>query len=255
MEVKIGITHNCELLVQGVEDSLEYVRIGDQLKELLDPYYAETFDPKELKAKVDEIMAPCTDYEGEVVFLEFVTGKDLDSSKTLVITEKEFNTYKYKLPKDGLYVYYKLAIQKKEYLYNEYDKKIYYDNGKVIYKNREIKDPSELIDYLTLTGVGILDYCEEAIFSLCNFEHCVFEIEKQILSQSLKTCGSVDCDKNKSLRDQRNFLFISLAVLKHLISEEKYDDVEEILEALSSCGSLCKDLKNSSKGCNCGTEY
>ena len=42
MEIKIGITHNCELLVQGTEDSLEYVRIGNKLKELLDPYNSET---------------------------------------------------------------------------------------------------------------------------------------------------------------------------------------------------------------------
>ena len=167
MEVKIGITHNCELLVQGTEDSLEYVRIGNKLKELLDPYNSETLSTEELRDEVNLILEPCTDYEGEVVFLEFVTGKDIDSSKNLIITEKEFNTYKYSLPKDGLYVYYKIALQKKEYMGDEYINKIYYDNGKIMYKDQEIKDPSELIDYLTLTGVGILDYCEEIIFSLC----------------------------------------------------------------------------------------
>lgn len=254
MEVKIGITHNCELLVQGTEDSLEYVRIGNKLKELLDPYNSKTLSTEELRDEVNLILEPCTDYEGEVVFLEFVTGKDIDSSKNLIITEKEFNTYKYSLPKDGLYVYYKIALQKKEYMGNEYINKIYYDNGKIMYKDQEIKDPSELIDYLTLTGVGILDYCEEVVFSLCKLEHCVFEIQRSVLKAGLKTCGLDDCDKLKNIRDQRNFLFISLAVLKHLISEEKYDDAEEILEALSSCGSLCKDLNNSSKSCNCGTE-
>ena len=94
MEVKIGITHNCELLVQGTEDSLEYVRIGNKLKELLDPYNSETLSTEELRDEVNLILEPCTDYEGEVVFLEFVTGKDIDSSKNLIITEKELNTYK-----------------------------------------------------------------------------------------------------------------------------------------------------------------
>ncbi len=254
MEVKIGITHNCELLVQGTEDSLEYVRIGNSLKELLDPYNSDTLTTDELRARVNQIMEPCNDYEGEVVFIEFITGKNVDSSKTMILTETEFNTYRYSLKEDGLYVYYKIAIQKKEFLGEEYKNKIYYDNGKIMYKDQEIKDPSELISYLTLTGVGILDYCEEVVFSLCKLEHCVFEIQRQILKASLKTCGLNDCDKLKTIKDQRNFLFISLAVLRHLISEEKYDDAEEILEALSSCGSLCKDLKNSSKDCNCGTE-
>lgn len=251
MEVKIGITHNCGLLVQGIEDSLEYARIGNQLKELLDPYYSDTFSTEDLRKKVNQILEPCYDYKGEIVFIEFITGKDIDSAKTMVITESEFNTYRYPLEKDGLYVYYKLAIQKKEYLGDKYMDKIYYDNGKIIYKDNEIKDPSELINYLTLTGVGILDYCEEAVFSLCKLEHCVFEIQRQILKSGLKTCGLNDCDKLKTIKDQRNFLFISLAVLKHLISEEKYDDAEEILEALSSCGSLCKELKASSNDCNC----
>ena len=67
MEVKIGITHNCELLVQGTEDSLEYVRIGNKLKELLDPYNSETLSTEELRDEVNLILEPCTDYEGEVV--------------------------------------------------------------------------------------------------------------------------------------------------------------------------------------------
>ena len=253
MEVKVGLSHGCEIIVRGTEDTREYVRIGDQLRELLEPYYAETFDAKALKEKVDQIMAPCMDYAGEVVFVEFLTSDHVESTKTLVITEDEFNVYRYSLPEDGLYVYYKVAIQKKEFLGDEYEKKIYYDNGKIMYKNQEIKDPSELVDYLTQTGVGILDYCEEPVFSLCQLEHCVFEVEKNLLSSGMKSCGSSKCDKNLDARDQRNFLFISLAVLRHLISEEKYDDAEEILEALSSCGSLCKNLMKTSKGCNCGT--
>lgn len=250
MEVKVGLTHKCEILVEGVEDSLEYVRIGNQLKTLLDPYYADTFDSSELKKKVDEILAPCTDYAGELVFIEFLTGKNIDSKKTLVVTENEFNKYKYSLPEDGLYVYYKVAIQKKEYLGQEYDKKIYYDNEKIMFKDKEIEDPSELINYLTQTGMGILDYCEEAVFSLCKLEHCAFSLQKEILEKQVKNCG-LDCNKNINLKNQRNFLFISLYVLQHLVSEEKYDKAEEILEKLSSCGSLCKNIKTTTNDCNC----
>lgn len=255
MEVKIGLTHKCEIVAQGVEDPIEYVRVGKQLKALLDPYYAETFDPVDLKAQIDEIFEPYTGYEGELVFLEFLVGKNIKSEDTLIVTETEFNKYKYALPDDGLYVYYKLAIQKKEYLGDKYNSKIYYDNGKIMLGDEEIKDPSALVDYLTQTGVGILDYCEELVFSLCKLEHCVFNIQKQILASQLRTCGSSSkCDKNTSLRDQRNFLFISLSVLKHLISEEKYDEAEEILESLNSCGSLCKNIKEATKDCGCGSK-
>jgi len=57
MEVKIGITHNCELLVQGTEDSLEYVRIGNELKELLDPYSSDTLTTEELRE--NKAFMPC----------------------------------------------------------------------------------------------------------------------------------------------------------------------------------------------------
>lgn len=250
MEVKIGLTHKCEILAEGVEDSLEYVRIGNQLKTLLDPYYADTFDPTALKTKVDEILAPCYDYAGEVVFIEFLTGEDIESKNTLIITENEFNKYKYKLPKDGLYVYYKVAIQKKEYIGQDYTKKIYYDNGKIMLSETEIKDPSELINYLTQTGMGILDYCEEPVFSLCCLEHCAFNVQKEILKKQVGNCG-IDCEKNLVLKDQRNFLFISLYVLQHLISEEKYDEAEEILKRISSCGSLCNHVQKPINDCNC----
>lgn len=224
MEVKIGLTHKCEILVEGLDDSLTLAK---------------------------DVLAPCSyDYSGEVVFIEFLTGKDLDSSKTIVVTENEFNRYKYSLPADGLFVYYKVAIQKKKYLGKDYIKKIYYDNGKIMLKDKEIKDPSELVNYLTQTGMGILDFCEEPVFSLCKLEHCAFELQKEILKKQVSTCG-LECNKNLNLKSQRNFLFISLYVLQHLVSEEKYDEAEEILEKVSTCGSLCKNIKNSTNDCGC----
>lgn len=250
MEVQVSLTHKCELLAVGMEDPSEYVRIGNQLKTFLDPYVAETFDSKELYSQIKEILAPCTDYQGELVFIEFVVGEDVDSSKTMVITENEFNKYKYQLPHDGLYVYYKVAISKKEFLGEEYATKIYYDNGKIMFNNSEIKDPSELIDYLTQTGKGILDYCEESVFSLCRLEHCSFELERKVLEAGLGTCGIV-CEKSINLKNQRNFLFISLYVLKHLISEEKYDEAENILKRLNTCSFLCKNMNPKFKNCNC----
>lgn len=224
MEVKIGLTHKCEILAEGLDDSVTLAK---------------------------DVLSPCAyDYNGEVVFVEFITGKNLDSKKSLIITENEYNRYKYALSEDGLFVYYKVAIQKKEYMGQDYKKKIYYDNGKIMLKDKEINDPSELVNYLTSTGMGVLDFCEEPIYSLCKLEHCVFNLQKEILNKQVSNCG-LDCNKNINLKNQRNFLFISLYVLQHLVSEEKYDEADEILEKLSSCGSLCKNIKNATNDCGC----
>lgn len=257
MKVNVGITHNCELLAQEIPqeqiDYFKYLRLEAELNEILEPCNESSFDISSIKDTMDSVLDPCHEDRDKIVYLEFLVSKHLNTRTTVKISEDQFEEYRFTLPKDGLYVYYKLMVYKKSSLDAEYKNKLYFnEKDEEFYLNdKKIINFEDLLLYLDQTGF-VVDYYEQPVFSLCKLEHCVFNLQRTALLPIMKFCGKNTCEESKNDKNQRNFLFISLEVLKHLISEEKYDEAEEILEALSSCGSLCKDISNNHSNCGCG---
>lgn len=256
MKVKVGLTHNCELLAQeSPEDQInyfKYIRFEALLESVLDPCYEGEFDAASIKEGMDSVLDPCHEERSKVVYVEFLSSPHISADTTVKISEDQFEEYRISLPADGLYTYYKLMIYKDTFLEGKYKNKVYFNetDKKIYYNDKEISKIEDLFIYLDKTG-SVVDYYEEAIFSLCKLEHCVFKLQQKSLLPLIKYCGKNTCDESKEEKNQRNFLFISLQVLHHLISEEKYGEAEEILKGLSSCNSLCGDLKgNSNCGCN-----
>lgn len=256
MKVKVGITHNCELLAKELPEEqinyYKYLRLEAELFKILEPCPDEEFDAPSLQDKIDSVLDPCHKERSKVVYVEFLSSPHVTPNSTIKITDNQFEEYRIKLPTDGLYVYYKLMIYKENSLNDDQKKRIYYNENdkKLYYNKKEILDIETLLVYLDYTG-STLDFYEEPVFSLCKLEHCVFNLQRKSLLPIIKFCGRNTCEENKLEKDQRTFLFISLQVLQHLISEEKYAEAEEILESLSSCNSLCKDL-NTNSNCGCG---
>lgn len=122
--------------------------------------------------------------------------------------------------KDGLYQYYLLLT------------------------NRDLDDINFNDVISNNNSIGDWSYSEN-IFSICNLRKCAFELEKKSIESFL--CYNT-CEKSSS-QLEADLLLISIFVLEHLISLEKYSEAERILERLKSCENICGNTLL--KPCNC----
>ena len=126
------------------------------------------------------------------------------------------------------------------------------NNGNLRINGRELT-PQELVDAIGLEQANILgttDYESEEIFCMCKLKKCLIELQKKIFQEMLKNCGSRSC-KSDEYKSQRDFLFIAVWLLEHLVEEEKWEQVRNLYNSLKSCGSICDGMLKSNKcGCN-----
>ena len=250
MKVNVNITKNCKLVAQGIDEKkeayAEYIKYQNYLYRLLHPCEV---DVEDLSNELNSILNPCeTIYDGKTVYVEFVIYENGNSG--FYISENLDNEFVFDLPKDGLYAYYKIKIYKKEYIEDATNKKFYYD-GKIMFGDEEIVNPEDIINKLDIS-YGIIDYYEHPIFSLCKLENCILSLEKNtILNESNDYLGTANCNKNDQIKKQRDFLFITLFVLKNLICQKRFVEAKEVLDSISSCESLCENLKNTKSNCGC----
>ena len=250
MKVNVNITKNCKLVAQGVDEKkeayAEYIKYQNYLYRLLHPCEV---DVEDLSNELNSILNPCeTVYDEKTIYVEFVIYEDGNSG--FYISENLDNEFVFNLPKDGLYAYYKIEIYKKEYIEDATNKKFYYD-GKIMFGDEEIVNPEDIINKLDIS-YGIIDYYEHPIFSLCKLENCILSLEKNtILNESNDYLGTANCNKNDQIKKQRDFLFITLFVLKNLICQKRFVEAKEVLDSISSCESLCENLKNTKSNCGC----
>ena len=87
---------------------------------------------------------------------------------------------------------------------------------------------------------------KEEIFSICNLRKCTLELEKQTIENFL--CKKV-C-KRSEFQTTADILLMSLFVLENLICKAKYNEATDILNALSSCGSPCRNINSNTCNCN-----
>lgn len=243
MKVNVDITKNCKLVAQGVD---EKKKVYMEFYRLLHPCEV---DVESLSNELNSILNPCeTVYDGKTVYVEFVIYEDGNSG--FYISENLDNEFVFDLPKDGLYAYYKIKIYKKEYIEDATNNKFYYDD-KIMFGDEEIVNPEDIINKLDIS-YGIIDYYEHPIFSLCKLENCILSLEKNtILNESNDYLGTANCNKNDQIKKQRDFLFITLFVLKNLICQKRFVEAKEVLDSISSCESLCENLKNTKYNCGC----
>ena len=250
MKVNVNITKNCKLVAQGIDEKkeayAEYIKYQNYLYKLLHPCEV---DVEDLSNELNSILNPCeTVHNEKTIYVEFVIYEDGNSG--FYVSENLDNEFVFDLPKDGLYAYYKIEIYKKEYIEDATNKKFYYD-GKIMFGDEEIINPEDIINKLDIS-YGIIDYYEHPIFSLCKLENCILSLEKNtILNESNDYLGTANCNKNDQIKKQRDFLFITLFVLKNLICQKRFVEAKEVLDSISSCESLCENLKNTKSNCGC----
>lgn len=176
------------------------------------------------------------------VFIEFLVGKNIDSNDSSKFTT-EYEDFAYNLPKDGWYEYYKIEVPKTS------NSTLWYDNGVLKEGNSVITDYSIIPDKISFTSYPYKSF-SKVEFSVCNLQNCVVNLQRKAIFEGIKNCNIGACEKNSQVKQQRDFLFISLYVIEHLICRGKFSEAESILDGLSSCDSLCSDSSLKSN-CNC----
>jgi hypothetical protein len=171
----------------------------------------------------------------------------------------------FRFPFDGVFVYYKYLIPNTNHLlktnsaneeYYKSSNQIFYHDGSILFAKDDYDTLSDLLSNSTkindlielwdLQGTQTFSF-QKVIFSACNLQKCLVYLQRKLLNQS-NDCG---CNKSdKSIRNNRDFLFSTLYLLDYLKDRGNYEEAQRILENISECtGSICSELKLE---CNCG---
>ena len=229
------------------------------------------FDGCTLKADDFTMYPPGT---GVLEFVAYVKhGVSTISAKSIKIsTDPSRCSYRYQPEVDGRYMYYKIVLPvfdnfddpdnivniplgyfigtygcKKIICLNENNSVSLSDTGDSI-------EVTQVNDMLSILNSGLVSDIEmKEFFSICNLNNCVAKLQKQYILSHADDCGSTVCKKGSdSNKANRDFLFIASYLLDHYIAKEDFDQAEELLDTIRSCGNLlCKDHDNlNSCGCN-----
>lgn len=178
------------------------------------------------------------------VFIEFIVFKNLDSNGIYRISEN-YQEYSQVLPTDGHVRYVKLEVSTISNGENVYV------NGENIWDgNKKVTNIIDLLEYKNVTQKEINFKCDIDNFSIVKLQNCLSDLQRKTIFDGLRNCNIGKCDKNKSDKQNRDFLFISLVVLENLICQKKWIEAESILDGLSSCNSICPSA-NIKLNCNC----
>ena len=187
--------------------------------------------------------------------------------------------FKQVLNHDGKYTYYAIRLwtaegwnynRIKEYEELEFDKDpnfdfseqtptniFYFDyNHKgslVLYREGKEVPVEDLIDEVLSASEnwGCLEFQRKDVFSLCKFENCLIRLQKETIVDGLLSSGNKICLDKSKLTEQRDFMFITLNLLKALIYQERYEQAQKLLDDVTlKCGGICKN-KMTVNNCGC----
>ena len=163
----------------------------------------------------------------------------------------------YSIPKDGCYIIKHIIIPTTEWLNFSIENSILPDlvifvtDGKFIYQYANgnlTKIDSKIIAEINTENTTI-SRSEMKIFSLCNLQQCYIKICKQIFNKYKIRCIH---DDYKSIVFNRDFVWMTLNIIKYHIEFDNYLEAQRILENINYCGGFCEQVSNMSQsGCGC----
>ena len=172
----------------------------------------------------------------------------------------------FQLKNDGKLTAYHFIIPNKQWvnkftselLFQTYPILIYYDNGQ-FYKSIDGGVTSEIITYEIIKEINPtttnIAKCNKTTFSLCFLYKCYINYCKQVLEQDISKCITKDSD----LVFRRDFVWMTINVIKYYLENGQLDEAQRLLEETMSCNGFCKSniLKyslsnNTVSGCGCG---
>ena len=159
-----------------------------------------------------------------------------DPSISLSVMDRTSNFLTYNLPKDGLYFYYEINCP-----------------------IGDLEDVSHLttenilnrleINYLEDAPTHSIDYTKQSVYSICKLRNCLLSLESKSIEDFANVCNKKNCMKYDVDRT-KDLLLTAVFVLENLICQQRFSEADRILEALSSCNSLCNTNITNTCGCN-----
>ena len=172
----------------------------------------------------------------------------------------------FQLKNDGKLTAYHFIIPTKQWLnkftsevlFQTYSILIYYDNGQ-FYKSIDGGVTSEVITYEVIKEINPtttnIAKCKKPTFSICFLYKCYINYCKQILEQNISKCITKDSD----LIFKRDFVWMTINVVKYYLENGQLDEAQRLLEETMSCNGFCKSnilkyslTNNTVSGCGCG---
>nr|DAN43732.1 MAG TPA: hypothetical protein [Caudoviricetes sp.] len=193
---------------------------------------------------------------------------DTELIKSVVIphtTEDDETTVT--LNKDGLFSISHIIIPTTEWLQKENQKPdntlssyatIYVSDGSSIYKYTDgqlVECPALELAERNPDGTTI-SISEKSTFSICYLSKCFVTLCNEILNMNLSKCRS----KNTDLEDltfKRDFVWMTINVIKYLVSLGQLVEAQRILEETDTCNGICNSINIENKtltgrsGCGC----
>lgn len=153
------------------------------------------------------------------------------------------------LPGDGLYLYQKLVLPLKGHAGDS----ICYSDVDHIYvidsEGEHIADFDEAFEIVKECRTINSFWFDDKIGCIFNLIKCYLIKVRNELNDYLKANCKGACD-SKGVSDA-DILFIAIIILKDLLCKRDFAEFERVLNAVSRCGGLCKDLKSKPNNCGC----
>ena len=189
---------------------------------------------------------------------------DVVENNYIALESKDISEFQ--LKNDGKLTAYHFIIPNKQWvnkftselLFQTYPILIYYDNGQ-FYKSIDGGVTSEIITYEIIKEINPtttnIAKCKKDTFSLCFLYKCYINYCKQVLEQDISKCITKDSD----LVFRRDFVWMTINVIKYYLENGQLDEAQRLLEETMSCNGFCKSnilkyslTNNTVSGCGCG---
>lgn len=163
----------------------------------------------------------------------------------------------YSIPKDGYYTIQHIILPTTDWL------NFVIENGMVPSLSIFVTDGEKFYQYVNnvlvdvdprvIAEIGLenttISRTESKIFSLCNLQQCYINTCKQIFKKYNIRCLPNDY---KSIVFNRDFIWMTLNVIKYNIDFGDYFEAQRILENINYCGGFCEQLSSTvQSGCGC----
>lgn len=179
----------------------------------------------------------------------------------------------YEVPGNGLYHYQKMIIPYNSSTLISPDKLCYnhtiheicrYDDGDITKRWSvafnsdgtvtlgDSADFDEIFDLIVDNQYNSCFYYSRDTFSMYDVVECYVLKEQARLKEMLKNNCSGSCTTSSQQDLSLDILLSAIIVIENLIRRGNFFEAQRIVDSLSTCNNLCKDVKNKLKGCGCG---
>lgn len=169
------------------------------------------------------------------------------------------------LPLDGLFQVSHMIIPTADWIryvedrepkaFDMYEMVYFYDiTSKAFYKyinhKAEKVDINEVLEIDSCTSTIIRE--DKSTFTICHLMECFYNLCKNLLGAIPGQC-SKNLDSIKAQIANRDIIWMAINVIKYLIELGQYFEAQRILESVTQCGGICRDITvKSNKGGGCG---